>query len=408
MPPKPTLYFAIPVMDELHTLPQCLRCIEQQSYTHIQVVVCINQPEEFRNNPEKKSICDNNALTLDFLNGYTKLPITIMDFSSEGKGWMGKKHGVGWARKTVMDYISDIASDTDIIVSMDADTLFNEGFAESIVDAFHAHQKAAAVAMPYYHKLTGDAVLDRSLLRYEIYMRYYAINLWRIKNPYCFSALGSSMAVPVSVYRAIGGMSPKLSGEDFYFLQKIRKYGSMIVWNEEATYPAARYSDRVFFGTGPQLIKGKQNDWESYPMYAYHLFDEIETTFQRFDSLFLSDVDTPMSAFLSETFSAESIWEPLRKNFKSLNLFRKSCCEKVDGLRILQFLKSKQQACDHEETYLIDYLQRFHKDIITEKEIQLADVSFDHTSLEKLNQIRDVLMEIENNYRKCYKIIDWY
>ena len=76
------------------------------------------------------------------------------------------------------------------------------------------------LAVPYYHKLIGDAT-DRLILRYEIYMRCYLINLLRIQNPYAFTALGSAMAVTVRAYRKAGGLTPVKSGEDFYFLQNL-------------------------------------------------------------------------------------------------------------------------------------------------------------------------------------------
>ncbi|MEI6123383.1 MAG: glycosyltransferase family 2 protein [Bacteroidota bacterium] len=405
---QPRLYFAIPVMDEMDTLPHCLKCIELQSYKNIQVVVCVNQPERFRNQPQKYQVCENNDTTLHNLKDYKNILITVIDRASKGKGWEGKMHGVGWARKTIMDYIADVGCDEDIIVSMDADTVFHEKFAQSIVDSFKNNEKATALSLPYYHKLTGEETLDRSMLRYEIYMRYYAINMWRIHNPYCFTAIGSSMAVPIKVYKNIGGISPKLSGEDFYFLQKLRKYGSVIVWNEEPTFPETRYSDRVFFGTGPALIKGSNHDWESYPIYSYRLFDDVETTFKLFNQLFESDTITPMTDFLFATFSTGNLWQPLRENFKTLDRFRKSCCEKIDGLRILQYLKSRQQLSKNEANNLIDFLNIFHKEMVDEQQLILSDFTFENTSINALNEIRNLLTEIENNYRKQFRIINWY
>jgi hypothetical protein len=264
------------------------------------------------------------------------------------------------------------------------------------------------MALPYYHNLTGEAVIDRSVLRYEIYMRYYTLNLFRIKNPYCFTAIGSSMATTVKVYRSVRGISPKLSGEDFYFLQKLRKHGSLIIWNEECTYPATRYSDRVFFGTGPALTKGKNNEWESYPMYAYTLFDEVKQTFDLFDELFMKDMITPMSEFLETTFNTTNLWQAQRDNFKTLALFRKSCAEKVDGLRILQFLKARQKLSDNEARYVAEYLNKFYPEVSEAYSSLMNGFTFEHASLNDLDLLRNILFELEQNYRKQYKIIDWY
>ena len=405
---KPQIFFAIPVMNESACLPSCLASIEKQTYDNIDVVVCVNQPENYREHPEKKAICEDNARTLEYLRSYKDFPIHIIDKSSAGLGWKGKKHGVGWARKVTMDYISGMASAGDIILSMDADTVFNPDFCCSVIRSFHKREKAAAIALPYYHRLTGDEPIDRALLRYEIYMRYYAINLWRIKNPYCFTAIGSSMAVPVHAYRAIGGITPKLSGEDFYFLQKLRKYGDIIVWNEEQTFPATRYSDRVFFGTGPALIKGVQSDWNSYPIYAYQLFDEVKHTFHLFEDLFSADVPTPMDTFLEKTFLTKNIWVPLRENFKDKNKFIRACAEKVDGLRILQFLKSRQSVSENEMRYLVEYLELFHQ-AEAEHILHVAnDLHFETSPIEVLDKLRNLLSNIENNYRKKHQVINWF
>jgi hypothetical protein len=374
----------------------------------IKVVLCINQPESYWTDTAKVHICQNNQKTLEYLRTLNTPDITVIDKSSIGKGWTGKQHGVGWARKTAMDYIASITNPHDIILCMDADTTFQQNFCETVYNGFKLHREAVGMALPYYHPLTGEDVIDRSVLRYEIYMRYYTLNLFRIKNPYSFTAIGSSMATTVKVYRKVRGISPKLSGEDFYFLQKLRKHGSLIVWNEECTYPATRYSDRVFFGTGPALIKGSKNEWESYPMYAYTLFDDVKQTFDLFDTLFLKDIETPMSEFLESAFNTGDFWQAIRDNFKTLALFRKSCAEKVDGLRILQFLKSRQKLSDNEAQYLIQYLRRFHPEVCETHQSLMDDLTFEHSSVKDLDSMRHILFNIEQNYRKQYKILDWY
>jgi hypothetical protein len=405
---SPVIYFAIPVMDEAVMLPECLSCIEKQTYKNIRVVICVNQPENFWLDSSKIDICENNKKTLEYLDPYKNQDFIVIDKSSKGNGWTGKKHGVGWARKTVVDYVASIADEEDIIICMDADTTFGKDFCSSVVDGFNNYKDAVGMALPYYHRLTGDDVLDRAVLRYEIYMRYYTLNMFRIHNAYCFTALGSSMATKVKVYKAVKGISPKLSGEDFYFLQKLRKHGSLIVWNEESTYPATRYSERVFFGTGPALIKGSKNQWESYPLYSGSLFDSVRQTYDLFDVLFLNDITTPMTEFLESTFNTKDFWQPIRDNFKTLALFRKSCAEKVDGLRILQYLKSKQKVSENEAEYLIKYLNRFHPDVSEEYQALLSNLTFEDSSINDLDRVRDILRTIEHSYRQQYRKIDWY
>ncbi len=84
-------------------------------------------------------------------------------------------------------------------------------------------------------------------------MRYCAINLLRIENPYTFSALGSAIACKVSAYLDIGGLTTHKSGKDYYFLQKHRKYGSIVIDHPQKGYPAVPFPDRVFYCTHHSL-----------------------------------------------------------------------------------------------------------------------------------------------------------
>ena len=212
---------ALPVKNESEFLPSTLDCIRNQTYKNFEVYICVNQPEDFRNDEEKIMICEDNRQTISFLEKIKDISITLIDRSSKGLGWETGKMGVGWARKTIMDKICEKAEKNDIIISLDADTTFSENYFHSVIDNFNHHPKATGMAVPYYHRLSGDEAVDRAILHYEIYMRNYSINLLRIGSPYSFTALGSAMACPVWAYKGVGGLTPKLSGEDFYFLQKL-------------------------------------------------------------------------------------------------------------------------------------------------------------------------------------------
>ena len=228
----PKIYVALPVLNEFENIPCFISDLRKQSgNTDFELYVCVNQPNEWWEIEVKINICLNNLQTISYLQkirNESGFPINIIDRSSKGNGWQSKNLGVGWARKTIMDEINIHAKDNDLILSIDADTGFNAGYFLSVIDSFQKFPKATALAVPYYHRLTDDDIANRAILHYEIYMRYYNINLLRIKSPYSFTALGSAIVLPVWAYRNIGGMTPKKSGEDFYFLQKLRKYGNMI------------------------------------------------------------------------------------------------------------------------------------------------------------------------------------
>lgn len=327
-------------------------------------------------------------------------PVHLIDKSSKGKGWKGKHFGVGWARKTAMDAINSIAKPEDVIISIDADTHYPPEYLESVKDLFMKNPDKIALSNPYYHKLTGEENLDRVILRYEIYMRNYSLNMHRINNPYKFTALGSAIAVPVWAYRKVGGITPHKSGEDFYFLQKLRKSGELILGNDVKVYPSARKSDRVFFGTGPAVIKGLQGDWSSYPVYHYSLFDKVHETYGSFEDLYKRDFSVPMSEFLQSVFREKSFWQPLRDNSANAEKFAEACMQKIDALRILQFLKSGQNKLEIKDELCLKenhaFFNQYHSNQITIPE----DFSFKHTDIVFLDKLRDSLTEKETFYQQ--------
>jgi hypothetical protein len=397
--PGSMIYVALPVLDELDTIRYFIEDIQSQTFKNYKLFVCINQPDNWWDLPEKIQICKNNQLTIAYLKSIKD--IEIIDRSSKDSGWKGKQLGVGWARKILMDRINEVASENDIVISLDADTRFTAIYFESIIRNFQKHEKAMAISVPYYHKLTGNHEIDASILRYEIYMRYFAINLWRIGSPFSFTALGSAIAFPLWAYRKIGGISPMKSGEDFYLLQKFCKVGSIINWNSEMVYPEARFSNRVFFGTGPAMIKGNNGDWESYPIYHFTLFDNVMKTYQQFAGLYKSDVDFPLNKFLADQFKDSNWWLSLRKNFKTEKNFINACFEKVDGLRVLQYLKAFQPEINKsDEQCLHEFLQVFYPEFIPQLCIPI-DFEFNKLSIHQLNDIRNKLMLIEEEYQRA-------
>ena len=397
----PFLNLALPVMDEPVFLPRLLDCISAQSYRRFKLFVCVNQPELWWNNPAKITSCRHNASSLTLLKEWKGCETVVIDHSSQGRGWTGKQHGVGYARKTLMDQINSTAQPDEILISLDADTVFSNDFFLSVAQNFNTHHDAVALAVPYFHKLGGDHLANRAILRYEIYMRHYFLNLHRIVSPYAFTALGSAMALPVWAYRAIGGMTPKLSGEDFYFLQKLRKYGKVLLWNDEMVYPEARFSDRVFFGTGPAMIKGAAGDWTSYPVYPVALFDEIRETYLLLPKFYAESQDTKIARFLTLIFKNTDPFQPLRSNHKDVDHFIRAFHEKFDGLRILQYLKAsneKYQTTDEEN--LQEFLQTVYPgDDLIKLKINWEKLSFADFPMDDLAKIREFLFQKEMEVR---------
>lgn len=401
----PKLYVAIPAMDELQDLPATLQDLAAQSaISSFEIYICVNQPEEYWQNPDKKQICDNNQQLLRWLTEHAEKNIHVLDYASPGKGWTGKKFGVGWARKVLFDHILSFANPEDIIVSLDADTRIRPGYLSSILTNFKEHPAVPAISVPYYHPLTGEEANDRAILRYELYMRNYAINLYKIGSPYSFTAVGSAIAMRAGALKKVGGITPVKSGEDFYLVQKFRKMAPVSNWNEEMVYPAARFSDRVFFGTGPALIKGSQGSWDSYPIYHHSLFDAIDETYRRLPELFTKDIETSFLVFLQQQMPNtknpnESIWQSIRNNVKDLPHFVQAFHEKADGLRILQFLRQEHREKPiADEVVLYRNLRHWIGGAIPSWYHENS--TFDTMSTEQLQELREHLFRIEMDERK--------
>jgi glycosyltransferase involved in cell wall biosynthesis len=388
---RPKVYATLPVLNESEHILRLYNDLQSQQSVRWQLVVCVNQPEEWWQQHEKTALCADNQKTLSLLEKLQDERISIIDRSSPGKGWKGAKHGVGWARKTAMDRAATMASPDDLMVTIDADTHYPPSFFAEIVNQLNSHPDAVGLSAPYYHPLTGNEDADRSMLRYECYMRNYALNMLLIRNPYGFTAIGSGMACTMRNYHRVGGLTPKMSGEDFYFMQKLRKAGPIIIDLPVKVYPEARFSDRVYFGTGPAMIKGNQGNWSSYPIYHEKSFVKIKETYDSFMQLYDHDIPTPMDNFIEQNFGLTQFWETLRKNAASAATFVKSCQHRLDGLRILQFLKyDKSHYQESEESTLLNFLSTHFQGFRT---LDLPEpFSFSHCSVESLNRLRNFMV----------------
>lgn len=391
------VYIALPILNESTELPELIKVLKSQDEKKFLLVVCVNQYEHWWEDEKHRPWCEDNRQSLQILNSEKEVPIKIIDKSSRGNGWPPKKGGVGHARKVVMDWISDHAGEEDIIVSMDADTFYPAGYLSRMQQFFKQNKDSWGVAVPYYHKLTGDEVQDKLILRYEIYMRCFLLNMLRINNPYAFTAMGSAMAFPVWAYRKAGGLTPVSSGEDFYFLQKLAKYGRIGLDIPTTAFPSSRLSERVIFGTGPALIRGKRGDWSAYPIYSPRFFDEVGQTFELFSELYLSNLPTPMDHFLKKQFRTSDIWNSLRENYKDRRNFVRACREKVDGLRILQYLRLRQsQENESDEEALKECLEQ--ENLFNENKrcmMEIMENGLEHTSSGCFQTIRNSLFRKE-------------
>lgn len=404
----PAVHVAVPVQDETALLPDCIDSLRRQEGVRPIIWFCVNQPEEWWSDPQRVAVCEANRTTLGLLDGIGDLDVRVLDRSSPGKGWPPKRGGVGRARKELMDAISADAGRDDIIVSLDADTVAAPSYLRSVMKAFAAHPTACGLSARYYHPLVDDEVISRAMLGYEIYMRLYVLNMWRIESPYSFTALGSAMALPVAAYRRVGGITPRVTGEDFYFLQKLSKTGRVLHWSDVAVRPATRTSVRVPVGTGQAILaacRGERRD--RYPLYPSELFDDVRKTTDAFPVLFRENVDTPLDMFLRNQMNTDDPWQPLRDNNRTMERFVRACHERLDGLRILQYLKEAyRRNTGNDTTVLRRWLDRHGHSFPGETDeveywgSRLRQVTLPVLEIEELDRVRRMLCRMEDHCRR--------
>ncbi|MDR2556811.1 MAG: glycosyltransferase, partial [Bacteroidales bacterium] len=358
------VYIAIPVMDEPQTA-SFLRRLALQTRLPYMVVVCVNQPKKFWDNEGKRHIAETNVRVLKelqmLIGGALPFTVEIIDCCTVGTD---EKHiGVGWARKYALDFIDARAVSDDIMIWMDADTVYPDNYIEEVVKVFEQDTRILALTAPYYHLIEGfderrveghspeidirqqiaatghfsemmmydDFSKQQQIaaLHYEVYMRAYLINLYRSGHPYAFTAIGSGIASTVKAYRKAGGLTPVKSGEDFYFIQKLFKTGKVIAWCNTVCNPSIRASNRVFFGTGPAISKGLADDWKSYPIYPFSLFEKIGSIYQEFGKLW------DCEKFDRQSIITKTDLQKFQTNARTKEQFVKFCTEKFDALRTL-------------------------------------------------------------------------
>lgn len=391
------LSVAIPMMAELDNVPRLLENLRRQTCRDFTVYVNVNNPRPDNNTSlceKKDSVSDiylQNQTTLKRLRCVDDMELRVLDHSTSGVA--RKQQGVGWARKLLFEAIASEHDDNELIVSLDADTDFAPTYLESVRSVLSAHPYSSALAVPYYHPLGGHDVHDRAMLRYEIYMRHYLLNLLAINSPYAFTALGSAMAFPLWAYRRVGGITPLQGGEDFYLMQKFAKTGHLLLSCPDAVRPQGRPSARVPFGTGPAIAKGIDAMEEAYPLYPHEAFEAVAETCALFPRLYDEHLDTPMSDFLRHQLKTDDPWEPLRRNFKNRALFVRACHERVDGLRILQFLKTFTPRKAEMEIGIF----------LKNNNIPFPeDFSFQESAIAAVNALRDTLRDKEMDLRSLH------
>ncbi|AFN73979.1 hypothetical protein MROS_0737 [Melioribacter roseus P3M-2] len=251
------------------------------------------------NNSDKagEGVKENNRRSLEMINNLICNKITdtrlnpgiiesglnlgTVDASTPGNELPDKHAGVGYARKTGMDLALtkfDYSNDKKkIIICLDADCTVDNNYLTEIVESFNKRNLNAAY-VDYEHTLPSDEIEKSAAITYEIFLRYYTLMLKYTNSPYAYQTIGSTMVCTAEFYCKAGGMNKKKAGEDFYFLEKLRKQTDIKLISGAKVRPAGRISWRVPFGTGRSInefcnsVKEKGNAESELSVYNPSIF----------------------------------------------------------------------------------------------------------------------------------------
>lgn len=329
----------IPSFAEYPNIIETLESLQKvQKYNETEIIVVIN-------NSDKSSfeILKNNVQTANYIK--KKNPeITVIDCYSKGRAFKDKFSGVGLARKTGFDKAITMLSDNSIIISLDADTVVEKNYIIEIENTFKNIENISAVTIETFHRFPEDIDELVAIIKYELYLRYYYKGLKIVNTPYTIWAIGSSMAFRKYAYIKVGGFNKRKAGEDFYFLQKIRNFGSIKHLTNTKTYPLSRSSNRVPFGTGQTIydIVNNKKTLDSFPapelFYNLHYWNNnlkfwVENNFKH--NLILPNGS--LEIFLRKQ-NIMNVFHEIKNNSASHDSFMKRYHHWFNGLKIKQYL----------------------------------------------------------------------
>jgi cellulose synthase/poly-beta-1,6-N-acetylglucosamine synthase-like glycosyltransferase len=332
--------------DRLFKTLQCLDANPPRDKDRFLTIVVVNHGQH-----ASAATKQQNANDLERLAGFAKsseLSLAWIDAASLGREVTSKLAGVGLARKLGMDQaLSQLDWTADpLLVCLDADTLVEKSYLQTITKQFH-RTKAGAAVLPFRHQAGTDRAQQSAIERYELYLRGYVYGLRLANSPYAFHSVGSAMACRASAYVRCGGMNGRKAGEDFYFLQKLAKTAGVEQLSGPTVYPEPRVSDRVPFGTGRSMLRLLEGSSQAVLLYPVEVFKTLagwlHTVSRDLDAdavklLAAAEKISPVLAGYLEQLGWEKVWPRLQSTHPA-NLKRRQAFHIwFDGFRTMRLI----------------------------------------------------------------------
>ncbi len=278
------------------------------------------------------------------------LRLALIDASSPGRE-LPPHGGVGLARKIGMDLSLALlarqgAPERCLLLSLDADTLVEPGYLSAVSSYFDRSGDAAAV-VSFAHREGENRAMSDAIAYYEASLRYYVAGLRYARSPYAFHTIGSTMVATARGYALVRGIPKRLAAEDFYFLNKLAKVGTVGRIDRTTVHPSPRHSTRTPFGTGNKIGKLLQDESDPLLFYNPDIFPSIRVWLNLIAENTGADgqglmtraarIDPSFPAFLDrQDFPA--IWRKLQDNFPDPGILRRQFHVWFDGLKTLKLV----------------------------------------------------------------------
>jgi len=310
------------------------------------VLVVVNHGEQACTEEKQQNLQSLARLVESSAN--STLSLAWVDAASPGLEIPAKQAGVGFVRKLGLDLALSCLDwqKQPLLVCLDADTLVEPNYLQTIVAHFQRSPLGAAV-LPFRHQQAGDALQQAAIDRYELFMRSYVYGLRLAGSPYAFNSVGSAIACRAEAYVRCGGMNSRKAGEDFYFLQKLAKTDGVDLMTGTRVFPEPRVSSRVPFGTGRSMGRLLEGDTEGvlfYPVAAFEILSgwllcvtqnltaDADLLFSRAEGL-----SVVLADYLVQ-IEWHATWPKLQKNHRTENGRAKAFHAWFDGFRTLRLI----------------------------------------------------------------------
>ena len=252
--------------------------------------------------------------------------------------------GVGNARKMAMDLAYEMLKDKEgPIVNLDADSLVSKNYLK-VIDTFFRCNAKVELANIFFHHNLDNGMNTTQIIEYEIHLRYFIQMQRYLSLPYAYHTVGSSFAVRGRAYLQVGGMNKRKAGEDFYFIHKFTKKGTIGEINGCTVIPSSRESTRVPFGTGRAIIQLIESgiEWHTYNPMSFELLKPLFLSLHKshLESHFLLE-DLPLNPVVNNYFESidfEGICIKLSSNVTSFEGFLKSFFQWFDAFSLMKYL----------------------------------------------------------------------